>query len=80
MGWSTARRAIATLASPGVVESPFGQVRFFEGVPMPDMVRTIYDALDLIRGIEVFRNCVPRASLVALRRGLRSIRSRHRTS
>jgi hypothetical protein len=65
--------AIATLASPDVVDSPFGALRFFDGVPLPDTVTTIYDALDLMRGIEAFLNCVPGASLVALRRGLRSL-------
>ena len=64
---------IATLASPDVVVSPFGALRFFDGVPLPDTVTTIYDALDLIRGIDVFLNCVPGASLVAFRRGIRSI-------
>ena len=34
---------------------------------------TVYDALDLMRGIEVFLNAVPGASLVAMRRGLRSV-------
>jgi hypothetical protein len=42
-------------------------------VPLPDTVTTIYDALDFMRGIEVFLNCVPGASLVALRQGLRSV-------
>jgi len=65
--------AIATLSSPDVVDSPFGRLEFFDGVPKPDTVATIYDALDLMRGIEVFLNAVPGASLVALRRGLRSI-------
>src|SRR3954452_182339 len=67
------REAIATLASPDRVESPFGALDFFDGVPTPETVTTIYDALDLMRGIEVFLNGVPAASLVALRRGLRSI-------
>jgi hypothetical protein len=65
--------AIATLSSPDVVESPFGRLEFFDGVPKPDTVATIYDALDLVRGIEAFLNTVPGASLVALRRGLRSV-------
>jgi hypothetical protein len=39
----------------------------------PETVSTTYDALDLMRGIEVFLNGVPGASLVAIRRGLRSI-------
>jgi hypothetical protein len=42
-------------------------------VPTPETVSTIYDALDLMRGIEVFLNGLPGASLVAMRRGLRSI-------
>lgn len=67
------REAIATLSSPNRVESPFGALDFFDGVPTPETVTTIYDALDLMRGIEVFLNAIPGASLVALRRGLRSI-------
>src|SRR3954463_16786075 len=67
------REAIATLSSPGRVESPFGPLDFFDGVPTPETVTTIYDALDLMRGIEVFLNGLPGASLVAMRRGLRSI-------
>ena len=38
----------------------------------PTTVSRVYDALDLMRGIEVFLNAVPGASLVAMRRGLRS--------
>jgi hypothetical protein len=67
------REAIATLSSPDRVESPFGALDFFDGVPTPETVTTIYDALDLMRGIEVFLNGVPGASLVAMRRGMRSI-------
>jgi hypothetical protein len=36
-------------------------------------VDTIYDAMDLIRGIEAFMTAVCGASLVPLRRGLRSL-------
>jgi hypothetical protein len=35
-------------------------------------VSRAYDALDLLRGIEVFLGAIPGASLVAMRRGLRS--------
>ena len=66
------REAIATLSSPDRVDSPFGALDFFDGVPTPETVTTIYDALDLMRGIEVFLNAVPGASLVAMRKGLRS--------
>jgi hypothetical protein len=67
------REAIATLSSADRVQSPFGALDFFDGVPTPETVTTIYDALDLMRGIEVFLNAVPGASLVAMRRGLRSV-------
>lgn len=67
------RAAIATLPSPDRVFSPFGELRFFDGVPTADTVHTVYDALDLIRGVEVFLNCLPGASVVAMRRGLRPI-------
>lgn len=50
----------------------FGRLDFFDGVPRPETVSTAHDALDLMRGIEVFLNAVPGASLVAMRRGLRS--------
>jgi hypothetical protein len=63
--------AIASLSSPDQVESPFGRLDFFDGVPTSETAATIYDALDLMRGIEVFLNSVPGASVVAMRRGLR---------
>lgn len=46
------RAAIATLSSPSRVSSAFGEPRFFDGVPTAETVETIYDALDLIRGVE----------------------------
>src|SRR5215217_2493309 len=66
-------KVIANLSSPDVIESPFGKLNFFDGVPVPETVENIYDALDLVRAIDVFLNCIPGASLVAFRRGLRSI-------
>ncbi len=66
------RDVIAGLSSPDRIDSPFGSLEFFDGVPRPDTVSTVYDALDLMRGIEVFLNAVPGASLVAMRRGMRS--------
>jgi hypothetical protein len=65
------RDAIASLSSPDRVDSPFGALDFFDGVPLSGTVAKAYDALDLMRGIEVFLNAVPGASLVAMRRGLR---------
>src|SRR6478736_1519343 len=66
------RAAIGQLSSPDTIDSPFGRLDFFDGVPTSDTVSRAYDAMDLMRGIEVFLNAVPGASLVAMRRGLRS--------
>jgi hypothetical protein len=35
-----------------------------------------YDALDLLRGIAAFLNCMPGASMLAMRKGLRSVGAR----
>jgi hypothetical protein len=64
---------IESLGAPDVLDTPFGRLEFFDGVPKPDTVSKMYDALDLVRGIDVFLNCVPGASLVAMRRGMRSV-------
>ena len=72
--------AIASLSSPKVVRSPFGDLNFFDGVPLPETDARAYDALDLMRGIEVFLNTVPGASLVALRRGVRRAGTAHTIS
>lgn len=65
-----ARRNIAV---PDVVPSPLGDIKFFDGVPLPGSVDTIYDLLDLTRAIEVYLNTIPGASLVAMRSGFRSV-------
>lgn len=65
--------ALATVGVPDRVDTPIGSFDFFDGVPLPGSVRTLYDGLDFLRGVEVFLNAVPGASLVAMRRGLRSV-------
>ena len=64
------KEAIAGLSTQDTIESPFGQLDFFDGVPRPSTVTRLYDALDLMRGIEAFLNAMPGASLVAMRKGL----------
>lgn len=63
----------ARISLPDQVSTPLGTFDFFDGVPLPDSVRTLYDGLDFLRGVEVFLNAVPGASLVAMRKGFRSI-------
>jgi hypothetical protein len=69
----TLAAALAAVSTPASIETPLGDFELVDGVPTPDSVARLYDALDFVRGIEVFMNCVPGASLVAMRRGFRSI-------
>src|SRR5688572_16339945 len=64
--------AVASLSAADTISSPFGDLRFFDGVPLPETTATAFDALDLMRGIDVFLNAVPGASMVAFRKGLRA--------
>ena len=63
----------AAISVPDLVPSPLGDLHFFDGVPALESVDTIYDLLDLVRGIEVYLNTIPGASLVAMRKGFRSV-------
>ncbi|MCZ4552530.1 DUF1254 domain-containing protein [Gordonia rubripertincta] len=67
------RSALTTIGVPDRVETPLGTYEFFDGVPTPETTRTLYDGLDYLRGVDVFLNTVPGASLVAMRRGFRSV-------
>ncbi|UZJ32375.1 DUF1254 domain-containing protein [Streptomyces endophytica] len=69
----TSAETLASISVPDRLETAFGPMDFFDGMPLPDTVTRGYDALDLLRGIEVFLNCLPGATMVAMRRGLRSI-------
>jgi hypothetical protein len=41
------------LSSPDALDTPFGTMEFFDGVPLPETVERSYDALDLLGGIDV---------------------------
>jgi hypothetical protein len=66
-------RALVAVSTPATIETPLGTFELFDGVPTPDSVTALYDALDFMRGVDVFLNTVPGASLVAMRNGFRSI-------
>ena len=56
--------------TPDVVDTSIGTLRFFDGMPTEATVETVYDNLDRSRGMEVFLNFVPAASLEGLREGM----------
>ncbi len=63
----------AGITTPDRVDTRIGTLEFFDGFPTDATVQTVYDNLDFMRGVEVFLNTVPPASLVAMRAGLREL-------
>jgi len=72
MGADALAEAIRRVSTPDELDTPFGRLDLFDGVPRAASVDKIYDALDLMRASEAFLNAVPGASLVAMRSGLRA--------
>jgi hypothetical protein len=64
--------AIAAVSVPDRIETPLGGFDLVDGVPTDETVARLYESLDFVRGVDVFLNAVPGASLVAMRNGLRS--------
>ncbi len=60
----------ATAPTPDSVQTRIGNLEFFDGFPTAATTRTVYDNLDFLRGVEVFLNFIPMASLEGLRRGM----------
>lgn len=62
-----------SITTPDRVETPIGALEFFDGAPTDATVKTVYDNLDLMRGVEVFLRCLPAASMYRLHEGNREI-------
>ncbi|MHA7133132.1 DUF1254 domain-containing protein [Oerskovia turbata] len=65
--------ALAAVSTPSPLDTPWGRFDLVDGVPTADSVERLYESLDLVRGVEAFLSAVPGASLVAMRRGFRSL-------
>jgi len=63
----------ADITTPKTVETRIGTLKFFDGLPDDATTQKVYDNLDFQRGIEVFLNAMPGASLYAMREGLRNV-------
>ncbi len=57
------------IMTPDKVETRIGTLNFVDGVPTEETTQKVYDNLDFLRGVEVFLNFIPAASLEALRLG-----------
>jgi hypothetical protein len=55
------------IMTPDTVKTRIGTLEFSDGVPTAKTTKLVYDHLDFLRGVEVFLNFVPAASVEALR-------------
>jgi hypothetical protein len=58
-----------SIMTPDSVDTRLGTLKFVDGVPTPETAQRLYDNLDFLRGVEVFLNFVPAASVEAIRMG-----------
>lgn len=61
------------ILTPDEVETRFGTLKFIDGRPTPETSTLMFDALDFMRGAEVFLNFIPATSIEGIRRGLLEI-------
>jgi hypothetical protein len=57
------------IMTPDKVETSLGTLNFVDGVPTAETTQKVYDNLDFLRGVEVFLNLMPAASMEGLRLG-----------
>ncbi|MEV6966103.1 DUF1254 domain-containing protein [Hamadaea sp. NPDC051192] len=62
-----------SIALPDELRTVVGDFSFIDGVPSLDSVSSLYDVLDLLRGVEAFLVAMPGAALSAMRNGVRGI-------
>jgi hypothetical protein len=62
-----------SILTADTVQTSIGTFEYFDGFPTGATAQKCYDYLDTARGVEVFLNCLPVASLVAMREGLASV-------
>jgi hypothetical protein len=63
------KQELKSISTPDSVKTSIGELKFFDGVPTDDTVKTVYDNLDRMRGVQVFLNTLGAASVYRLRAG-----------
>jgi hypothetical protein len=61
------------IMTPDSVETRIGTLDFFDGIPTTETTQKLFDNLDHMRGVEVFLNGIPAASIEAMRLGMAEI-------
>src|SRR6266481_1883571 len=57
------------ILTPDKVDTRIGTLNFVDGVPTTETTQKVYDNLDFLRGVEVFLNFIPAASIESFRLG-----------
>lgn len=63
------KKELKSISTPDKVKTSIGELKFFDGVPTDETVKTVYDNLDRMRGVQVFLNTIGGASMYRLRAG-----------
>jgi hypothetical protein len=63
------KEELKSISTPDKIKTPIGELKFFDGVPTDDTIKKVYDNLDRMRGVQVFLNTLPGASMYRLRAG-----------
>jgi hypothetical protein len=58
------------IATPDKLETRIGTLKLVDGVPTKDSAQKVYDNLDFQRGVQAFLNCIPIASISAMRKAI----------
>ena len=61
------------ILTPNQVNTRIGKLEFYDGMPTQATLKKVYDNLDFMRGVEVFLNFVPAASVEAMRLGMKDM-------
>jgi len=67
------QKTIDSLGAPQSVDTRVGTLEFNDGVPSDETVRTVFDAVDFARALEVYNNSFRGASALAIKKGAQSI-------
>ncbi len=61
------------ILTPNKVQTRIGELDFYDGMPTNETLKKVYDNLDFMRGVEVFLNFIPAASVEAMRMGMKQM-------
>ena len=61
------------ITTPDKVQTPIGELQFFDGIPIGDTKENVYDYMDRARAVMVYVNMLPAVSTYSLLQGSRDM-------